>query len=150
METLQIFLSKVNKTDSCWIWTRCVLRSGYGQTTHEGKRWYAHRLSFILHGKEIPMGKVLDHLCRNRTCVNPSHLEAVTQKVNIQRGVNVGKGAYRGGLRHGRLSAYTHFCCRCDLCKKAERIYREKNRERSNKNAVKRRRKKKLLLNIKS
>lgn len=47
---------------------------------------YAHRLSYELHKGEIPEGLEIDHLCRNRWCVNPDHLEAVTRRENIMRG----------------------------------------------------------------
>jgi len=70
----------------CWLWTACVSDNGYGKTTHRGRQQYAHRASYMEHVGEIPDGLVLDHLCRTRCCVNPAHLEAVTQRVNLLRG----------------------------------------------------------------
>lgn len=86
MTAYQRFVRKVNKTDTCWLWTGCRLRSGYGQFSVNSKRIYAHRYSYEHHNRPIPTGLVIDHLCRNRGCVNPDHLEAVTSKQNILRG----------------------------------------------------------------
>jgi len=55
-----------------------------------GKNWRAHRFSFTLHLGEIPDGLELDHLCKNKLCVKPDHLEAVTHAENVRRG-NAGK-----------------------------------------------------------
>lgn len=76
----------VEKTDSCWNWTRSGNGSGYGRMSVAGQRVYVHRLSYVMHKGEIPAGLVIDHLCRNPSCVNPDHLEAVTHRENIQRG----------------------------------------------------------------
>lgn len=80
------FWSKVNKTDYCWVWTSAINTKGYGVFHINGKVKYAHRLSFVLFGRVIPDGLVLDHLCRRTECVNPDHLEAVSPAVNSQRG----------------------------------------------------------------
>lgn len=73
------------KTD-CWVWRSGVNKAGYGQFNLNGKNVRAHRISYIISRGEIPKGRVLDHLCRNRKCVNPSHLELVTQRENLLRG----------------------------------------------------------------
>lgn len=82
------FWGKVNKTDDCWLWTGCLADTGYGRLTYNTEQWYAHRLSYVLHKGEISEGLVLDHLCRNRACVNPDHLQAVPQSINVLRGLN--------------------------------------------------------------
>lgn len=73
--------------NGCWNWQRSLGTGGYGVSCLNSKRIYAHRLSYRAFKGEIPKGLCIDHLCRNRKCVNPDHLEAVTQKVNINRGV---------------------------------------------------------------
>lgn len=80
------FWSKVEKTDSCWNWKANTVRGNYGRFKYNKKEEMAHRLSYENSKGVIPQGLVLDHLCKNPKCVNPSHLEAVTQRENVLRG----------------------------------------------------------------
>lgn len=83
------FWSKVQRgnDEECWRWDGSYFREGYGQFyAQQLKTTYAHRISYMLIKGPIAAGMVIDHLCRNRWCVNPSHLEAVTNHVNILRG----------------------------------------------------------------
>jgi hypothetical protein len=71
----------------CWQWTGFVDKNtGYGGFWFERRPIPAHRASYTLFKGPIPIGLEIDHLCRNRPCVNPEHLEAVTKKVNVLRG----------------------------------------------------------------
>lgn len=72
--------------EACWTWTGGDSGNGYGKVRFQGKMHMAHRLIYTLLIGEIPEGMVLDHLCRNRRCVNPHHLEPVTVKENTHRG----------------------------------------------------------------
>ena len=109
----------------CWLWTKATCSSGYG-TIHDNYRTLvAHRVSFAIHRGPIPEGMHLDHLCRTRACINPWHLEPVTNRENVLRGQSVmssraaqmfckrghflsGENVYRiGKNRNGRA------CVRC-------------------------------------
>lgn len=80
------FWAKVDKTGTCWLWTGSKDRHGYGHIGIGGRiTVLAHRFSYEEIVGPIPDGLVLDHLCRNPPCVNPAHLEAVTQALNVQR-----------------------------------------------------------------
>lgn len=72
--------------DECWPWIGDVNAIGYGRLYVAGARVAAHRLSYELSGEQIPDGLQLDHLCRNRECVNPQHLEPVSSRENTIRG----------------------------------------------------------------
>lgn len=77
------FWEKVNKTGECWIWTASKRGPGYGQCSLGGRRQgYAHRFSYEIHFGSIPAGMVIDHICHNKLCVKPDHLQAVTPKQN--------------------------------------------------------------------
>ena len=82
--------SKVEQGDGgCLVWMGARNPGGYGSLTANGKGWAAHRIAYVAaRGEDIPPGMPLDHLCRNRACVNPDHLEVVTGRMNTLRGTN--------------------------------------------------------------
>lgn len=89
----------------CWVWT-CFVHDGYGRFWFEGRQWPAHRWLFEQLRGVIPAGYEPDHLCRNRACVNPDHIEVVTQAEDVRRG-----GVFRRGHAYGNAAiqaARTH------------------------------------------
>ena len=76
----------VVKTETCWIW-QGKKDYGYGRVGMNGTHHRAHRLIYEALKGPIPEGLQLDHLCRNRSCVNPNHLEPVTGAQNCRRGI---------------------------------------------------------------
>jgi len=82
------FWSKVSPdpNSGCWLWTACLNEGGYGVFSWRGKMHYAHRVAYAVLVGLIPDGFQCDHLCRARSCVNPDHIESVTQQENIRRG----------------------------------------------------------------
>lgn len=80
------FLSYVKKSKKCWQWRGNQNHDGYGQIIMGGKTFQAHRYAWSSVNGRIPDKLQIDHLCRNRLCVRPSHLEAVTQRENVRRG----------------------------------------------------------------
>ncbi len=100
----------VDPTTGCWIWARRLDRHGYGYFRLGGKSIRAHRHYYESEKGEIAPGLDLDHLCRNRACVNPAHLEPVTHVENCRRGALVRKlsmDAARGiRRRHSEGASY--------------------------------------------
>ena len=124
--------------DGCIEWTGALTKKGYGKYTfHIGGKSITqrvHRLVFSLFNGPIPDGLCIDHLCRNRKCANPSHLEAVTNKENSHRGVGFGSRTHQTHCVHGHEFTPQNTYVRregtrnCKTCQRAsERKWREKN-----------------------
>lgn len=93
------FWSKVEFTETCWLWTGGQQGGGYGHfMAHRESQYLAHRYAYAFCVGEIPHGLTIDHLCRIRNCVNPDHLEAVTQKENAARGMAPSMIVSRSGV----------------------------------------------------
>lgn len=80
-------LARISVLRGCWLFSKPDPSTGYARITVKGRRVYVHRLAYMLvHGAFAPSLQI-DHLCHQRNCVNPRHMEAVPQRVNILRGV---------------------------------------------------------------
>lgn len=82
--------ARIIPTEGCWHWIGYIdhrSSSGYGRVFWDGKLRFAHRVVYELLRSPIPDGLTIDHLCRNRSCVNPDHMEPVTNRENGLRGV---------------------------------------------------------------
>lgn len=82
------FMSKINKTETCWLWVGTKTVQGYGAFYTNGRNLKPHRVSYLLFKGPLDCTLVIDHLCRNRICVNPDHLEQVSEIENIYRGTS--------------------------------------------------------------
>jgi hypothetical protein len=147
MTLLERLFSKISSVDDCWIWGGGIDGSGYGVINIDGSYFKVHRISYEIFIGPIPSNLVVDHTCRIRNCINPGHLEPVTQKENVARALidvpdrvqnKVGRYCQKGRhlLRQGRIGEYLKFkkdgvtprvehrCKDCDRDRKRE--YRSK------------------------
>jgi hypothetical protein len=108
----------------CWPWMG-ALALGYGRLCIGGKQRWAHRLAYELLVGPIPEDKQIDHLCRNRRCVNPGHMEVVTQRENLLRGMGPSAMAARqthcihGHPLFGENARVVNGRRRCRACERA-------------------------------
>lgn len=119
------FFARVNANGVCWEWLGAIQNNGYGKATLDDRATTAHRVSWRLLVGPIPDGMTLDHLCRNKVCVNPDHLEVVTSGENSRRGKR------RHSCRHGHPRTPENLTANrgCKTCAAArDRAYKEANR----------------------
>ena len=93
---------QVDEKTGCWVWTAANDgQHGYGKVSINGRQLRAHRVVYAMHKGAIPDDLHLDHLCRNPACVNPEHLEPVTNRENVVRGPRVIQARAATHCRHG-------------------------------------------------
>lgn len=119
--------------NDCWEWVAGKNAGGYGCIYLAGKRWLAHRLMWETLVGQIPDDQQIDHLCRNRACCNPDHLEPVTQQVNIARGAKVKKRpecpeGHTYDVFIERRGGVERRCSRCETAKRRIRTERDRLR----------------------
>src|SRR6266702_1072026 len=129
--TQEIFWSRVEKTETCWLWRGNQSVDGYPRFKFEGRPQNAHRLAYTWLIGPIPAGLQIDHLCRVKICVNPAHLEPVTSGENTHRipghpaVLNAAKTHCPRGHEYDLLNTYfangRRFCRACRAIQQREK-----------------------------
>lgn len=127
------FWRQVRKGEGCWEWTGPLTADGYGiftaRTTLRAHTYSAHRVSWELERTRIPDGLTIDHLCRNTSCVNPSHLEPVSQGVNTLRGYGpTAKNARQTHCKNGHELVAPNLIRRANGRRECRTCYNERQR----------------------
>ena len=125
------FWGKVIKTDTCWLWTGCVVRR-YGRFRVGLTNIPAHRFSYELAYGNIPEGFEIDHQCRVAICVNPRHLRAMTKQENLARRIPANSDCCPNGHDYNAetVGIRSNGSKYCKICSKSRvRAFRQRLKE---------------------
>ncbi len=122
--------------DSCWIWIRGMFRDGYGAFVLKGKTRRAHRVAYeMVHGVVLTPDQFLHHLCKNKACVNPAHLEITYQLTHVDSAIygNKQKTYCPHGHKYTPENTYwnkgnSRECLQCKLIRSRRQYIRSKQR----------------------
>ena len=139
MTDVERFWSKVDRSGDCWVWKGAVKKDrrsgGYGMFWSQNRTRRAHKFAYEHAVGPVPPGLELDHLCGNRACVNPAHLEPVTGRVNALRstGITARNARKTACVRgHGFTSSNTRVRKNGDrVCRKCSHLHRQRWRART-------------------
>jgi hypothetical protein len=122
----EFFWSRLESRGDCLIWTGARNADGYGITSYQNKTLSAHRLAYFYTYGEFPENKMLDHLCRNRPCANPEHLEPVNNAENLARSMPYHIYCRKGHRYTELTTIYTKGYKHCKVCKWISKGYNYK------------------------
>jgi hypothetical protein len=111
----------VEDPGGCWLWLGAKDPRGYGRFSFHGRKWLAHRFAYEALVGWVPAGLELDHLCKNKSCVNPAHLEAVTSYENKRRAGIVDKTHCKHGHAFTPENTYVDAKRRRRVCRSCGR-----------------------------
>lgn len=138
VETFWKHVDRSGGDNACWPWTSWMNSKGYGKFKLCGWHSSAHRIAYAVTHGEIPEGYDIDHICNNRACCNPSHLQAISHRENVLRSENTiaGRQSRQTHCKRGHplsgdnllMEGNKRFCRECKRLARPDELARRKQR----------------------